>query len=61
MSGERHPVDIKLIGIALSLNPLAWRLGWRTPAKDDGAWGGPAEGDWWLCLGPLCLMYEERV
>ena len=44
---------MRLIGFALGYDPRGWQWGWTAPAT------GPAEGDWWLCLGPLCLMFED--
>ena len=48
-----------LIGLAVSMNPRAWRFGWCKPMLTDEVAAGPVDGDWWLCLGPLALMFEE--
>lgn len=47
------------VGIAFSWDWRSWRFGWMIPVKDNGAWAGPAEGERWLCLGPIALMFDE--
>lgn len=49
---------MRLIGHAWSLDWRAWCLGWRKPMLDEETAAGPVDGDWWLCLGPLALMFE---
>jgi len=52
---------MRLIGCAFSMNPRSWRFGWCVPMIDPGLQAGPVDGDWWLCLGPLALMFEETA
>jgi hypothetical protein len=49
-----------LVGIAWSWNVAEWRLGWRQPEIAPGVAAGPVDGDIWLCLGPLALIFEGR-
>lgn len=41
-------------GIAFSLDPREWALGWRDAVDDDGAVVGQ-----WLCLGPVAFCWDE--
>ena len=51
---------MRLMGIAFSCSPRSWALGWRLPYYEPGQPANPyEEGDWWLCLGPLALMFVE--
>lgn len=50
---------MRWIGMAFSLDWRAWRFGWARPMIYDDLAAGPVDGDWWLCLGPLALMFED--
>lgn len=54
-------IKLHWIGHAWSTDWRAWRLGWAKPVINDMLSAGPADGDWWLCLGPLALMFEEEI
>lgn len=48
-------------GVAFSANWRAWRFGWARPMSTDEVRAGPADGDWWFCLGPLALFFDEYL
>jgi len=51
--------DLKMVGFALAKELSAWQFGWRKPMLTDAIEAGPADGDWWFCIGPLAFMFAE--